>query len=218
MTDFNIWWEAIPALQKTFWLIGIPFTVIFLIQTVLTLVGLDADHDADMDSDFDIDTDTDVDGAEAMIGGLKFFTVRNFITFFTIFSWSGIVFSRMGITPFIVFALAAVVGLIVMLMVAYMFLGMSRMVQSGSLNIQNTVSQIGEVYIPIPADKKGKGQIQLAVQGRIEEFDAVTEDLSPLPTGAKILVLEVLSDHSVLVTAFKEVPIEELDSSSSTSF
>lgn len=203
MTDFNIWWEAIPTLQKTFWLIAIPFTVIFLIQTVLTLIGLDADHDVDIDADFDIDTDTDIDGAEAMIGGLKFFTVRNFITFFTVFSWSGIVFSRMGLASFIVFALAAILGLVVMLIVAYMFLGMSRMVQSGSIDIQNAVSQIGEVYIPIPADKKGKGQIQLAVQGRIEEFDAVTEDLTSLPTGTKVLVLEVLSGQLLSVTAFK---------------
>ena len=208
MQDFSSWWEIMPILQKTFWLIAIPFTIIFIVQTILTFMGLDADHDVDVDMDMDLDTDVgDVDHmdvGEAAVGGLKLFTVRNFITFFTVFSWSGIVFSRMGLNTYIVIGFAMALGLVVMVMIAYMFLIMSQFVQSGSLDTNNAMHQIGEVYIPIPPERSDKGQIQLAVQGRIEEFDAVTDDLTTLPTGSKVMVLEILSQELVLVTAFKE--------------
>ena len=207
MTDFSLWWEAITYPEKIYWYITIPFTIIFLFQMILVVMGLDADHDLDMDTDADIDVSTDVDASEVAIAGLRIFTLRNVIVFFTMFSWSGIILSRSGMNPVMVFIMSALAGAVLALMVAALYWGVSKMVQSGSMDMRNTVSQIGEVYIPIPADKKGQGQVQLAVQGRIEEFDAITDDDNVLATGSKVLVLEVLKEDLLLVTAFKEKPL-----------
>ncbi len=65
------WWESLAILQQVFYYVAIPFTVILLIQTVMTLIGLgnsgvdadsDGDFDADVDTDFDADIEADFDG------------------------------------------------------------------------------------------------------------------------------------------------------------
>lgn len=57
------WWESLSVLQQVFYYIAAPFTVILLIQTVMTLIGLgNTGVDADGDGDIDADVDTDFDG------------------------------------------------------------------------------------------------------------------------------------------------------------
>ncbi|MBT3318811.1 MAG: hypothetical protein HN948_08040 [Clostridia bacterium] len=65
------WWESLSILQQVFYYIAAPFTVILLIQTVMTLIGLgnsgvdadsDGDFDADVNTDFDADIEADFDG------------------------------------------------------------------------------------------------------------------------------------------------------------
>ncbi len=49
----------------------IPFTVIFLIQTVMPFIGSEIDGDVDID----VDGDGDLDGG----AGFQFFTIKNFL-------------------------------------------------------------------------------------------------------------------------------------------
>ena len=51
--NFPAWWDALTSVQQIYWGIAIPFTLIFLIQTVLTFVGGEIDGDTDMDIDAD---------------------------------------------------------------------------------------------------------------------------------------------------------------------
>ena len=34
------WWEALSTIEKVFWLMSIPFSVIFVIQMVLSFIGI----------------------------------------------------------------------------------------------------------------------------------------------------------------------------------
>jgi len=54
------WWQALTSLEKFFYYIAIPSTVILALQFILTLIGLDG-HDADMDSGGDVSGDFDGD-------------------------------------------------------------------------------------------------------------------------------------------------------------
>jgi len=48
------WWNAIPSFEKTFWYFAIPFSIVFVIQTIATLSGLDGGGDLDQGAgDFD---------------------------------------------------------------------------------------------------------------------------------------------------------------------
>ena len=68
------WWNSLATLQQVFYYISVPFTVVLLIQAVMTIIGLgssgadadsdgglDADTDADFDADADMDFDADID-------------------------------------------------------------------------------------------------------------------------------------------------------------
>jgi hypothetical protein len=75
------WWSGMQVAEKVYWLIAIPFTLIFLIMMVLTLIGGDVDS-ADMDVDMEMDTDTGI--------GFQYLSLKNLVGFFTIFGWTGV--------------------------------------------------------------------------------------------------------------------------------
>ena len=56
------WWNSLAVLQQVFYYIAVPFTVILLIQAIMTIIGLGGnDADADADTDFDTDADSNFD-------------------------------------------------------------------------------------------------------------------------------------------------------------
>lgn len=78
---------------------------------------------------------------------------------------------------------------------------MSRMEQSGTINMANAVGCKGNVYLKIPGEKQGEGKVQISIQGAIREFDALTAG-EELETGAPIRVVEVINDNTLLVERF----------------
>ena len=184
------WWMSLDLFLKSLWCISITTSLIFIIQTVLTFIGMDSD--AGSGADFDGSTGTDGDFP------FQLFTFRNFINFFLGFSWTAIAFYEV-ITPtwFLLF-IAILGGLLLVAAVLYIFYLMSRMEQSGNINIDNALGCRGNVYLKIPAKRSGEGKKQISIQGAIREYDALT-DGEELPTGSPIRVIEVLNAETLLV-------------------
>lgn len=186
------WWDSLILFEKIYWIIAIPFTLIFLIQLILTLIG--GGHD--FDTDVDHDTSFDVDGAD-----FQFFSIRNLIGFFTMFGWSGIAsihtfgLSRIALTIII----SVLAGSLMMLIMASLFYGMSKMSHSGTLQMKNAIGKIGEVYLTIPARKGGLGKVQVKVQGPLRTLDAMTEERENIKTGTVIEVVDVINENILLV-------------------
>lgn len=86
-----------------------------------------------------------------------------------------------------------------MLAMATLFYLMSKLVESGNMNLKNAVGRSGEVYLPIPANRQGIGKIQITVQGTLQTLDAITDDKEPIGTSALIQVVEVINDQILLV-------------------
>jgi len=201
------WWNEVPLLEKIFWYFAIPFSTVFVIQLILTFIGM-GDSDADTDGFDSVDID-DVDGVDdiddvdipddndSVASTFQFFTVRNFIAFFTVFGWTGITMSRAGAGPFVTVLVAVIAGVAIMFVVAFLFYFMMRLSESGNVKIQNAVGQTGKVYIPIPKEGKGYGKIHITFQGSYREMDAVTLD-EELPTGTLVKVIDIM-DNNVLV-------------------
>lgn len=72
-----------------------------------------------------------------------------------------------------------------------------RFASSGNERIGNAVGRRATVYIPIPANGQGKGKVQVSIQNRIVEFQAVTDEGERLRTGEPVEVIAV--DGSDLV-------------------
>ena len=186
------WWSSLNGIQQLFWGISIVFSVLFIIQFVLSLIGLDFDGDAD------VDVHTDVDNGYQLDADFTLLSVRGIIAFFTFFGWTGVLVLNAGGSTLMALGLASLSGLLAMLIVGYMIYMFSKLTQEGNVDIQEALFQTGEVYLTIPAGKNGSGKIHLKIQGSLKEMDAITEGQS-LITGAPIKVIEVLDDNLLLV-------------------
>lgn len=183
------WWSTMDMVEKIFWGISVPFSVLFLIQMVMTFLGGDVD-DVAADGDADVSGDTGID--------FQFLTLKNLIAFFTIFGWTGIICVHIGFGPFISTFIATIAGLIMMVIMASILYFMGKLTEEGTLNLNNAIGKVGNVYLTIPANRKGMGKVQIQVQG-LQTLDAITDAEKDIKTGAVVEVIEILNDQILVV-------------------
>jgi hypothetical protein len=186
-------WSQTSLLGQVFWIVTIPATVAFLILLALAIFGGDAGSGVDVDTD----VDSDLAGGDTI--PFQFISLKNIVAFFAVFGWSGIGFLHAGLAPWLVILLASVCGLLMMVLMATLFYLMSRLAESGTLKMKNAIGKLGEVYLVIPANRKGMGKVQLNVQGSLRTLDAITDDMENIPTSSLIQVVDVIDDQILLV-------------------
>ncbi|OFX20397.1 MAG: hypothetical protein A2033_13455 [Bacteroidetes bacterium GWA2_31_9] len=191
--NFSEWWDVLTVIEKIYWIIAIPFSIIFLFQMVMTFFGGDVDDGIALSGH----TDVDVDGDSGIV--FQFITIKNLIGFFTIFSWIGIACLKAGFSNPISIVVSIVSGILMMVIMASIYYFMSKLSESGTLNIKNSVGKQGEVYLFIPAKRSGKGKVNINVQGSVREFDAITDDENEIQRGALITVVDVIESNILLV-------------------
>jgi hypothetical protein len=186
----NNFFEGMTSLEQTYWIIAILGSAIFVVIFALTFIG---GGDTDMEADLS-DLDADDGGV-----GFQFFTFKNVIAFFTIFGWTGVVCidNQMSSTATIIISIIA--GLLMMVITSLLFYWMGKMAESGTLRIKNAIGVVGEVYLPIGANRSEIGKVQVKVQGSLRELEAITDGDEELKTNTIIKVIEVVSDELLLV-------------------
>lgn len=203
MTWFTNWFEGLSTFQQALACAAVPATVIMLIQTVLLLFGIGghaADHgefDHDHDFDHDNDHDFDHDGAHHSYG-VRLFTIRGLVALFAVGGWLGIAAVDLGASELTSGIIAAVSGILALLLVAYIikvFLGFQ---ESGNLDAHNAVTQTARVYLTIPARRSGTGKVMLTVQERLVEMDAVTDFEKDIKTDSMVQVVSATDNYLVV--------------------
>ncbi len=182
------------TLEKIYLYLAIPASLILIIQTLMTIFGLSGEVDAD----FDADGDVDISGASHM----TIFSVRNIVAFFTFFGWSGLWLITKNIPVVLTLFFSIVVGLIFVMISMGMFFLVSRMQRNGTLNFDNALDQVGEVYIPIPPNRQGAGKVMIAVQGSLKELEAITDESSIIKTGTKVKVVAIFGTNQLLIETY----------------
>lgn len=181
--------ESMEPLLRTFWYIALPASLIFLIQSVMTFIGMDA-HDG-IDADFD----SDFSGADAPF---QLFSLRNLVNFLMGLGWGGICFYNYIDNKIVLTLVALVVGIIFVALFFLIIKQIQKLAEDNSFNIENTLNKTGSVYLTIPANKSGKGKIQISVKGSMHEIAAVTEG-DKIETGAMIKVVRTEGSDLVFV-------------------
>ena len=181
------WWHDLQGFELILWCIALFFSLLFLVQTVLSFIG---------GGDFDDAADFDDAGA-----GYQFFTIKNMIAFFTMFGWSGLGAYKAGFGNWLTVVVALVAGCALVYVMYILMRRLSGLKHSGTLEIKNAVNKIGETYLRIPAGRGGIGKIQVQVQGRLMELDAMTDDGEDIATGRPVQVVGSLNKHILLVTS-----------------
>ena len=176
-------------------MIAVPFTLIFVLQLIFSLIVGDTDHDASGNIDSAIDSDQGMP--------FQFFTLKNMTAFFTILGWSGIACVNAGLGNVLIVLISVLCGLIMMVIMSSIFYFMSKLVETGNLDIKNAINKTGSVYIPIPASRKGQGKIQVKVQSALRELDAITDETENIKTGTIVIVTEVIDNNILVVKNYK---------------
>jgi len=138
----------------------------------------------------------DGDGHEKA-NAFRLISLRSIIAFFAVGGWTGIVAIDRNASVALSVILAMIAGWIALCFVAWIIGVFLRMQQSGNVRLENAVGADGEVYLTIPHE--GMGKVNVIVQERLCEFNAVTEAGRALKTGEKITVVGVASEGVLLV-------------------
>ncbi len=190
------WWADLSPVMKLLWGVTLTATLIFVIQTVMTFLGADADG-----TDFDMDVDTSMDGSDLsnIEGGSNLYTFRNLVNFFLGFGWSAILLQPSVKSTALLIFVSVLVGVALVVAVMYLFKWLSSMQQSGNINVyKSAVGCQGKCYLRIPAERGGEGKVQITIQGAVREYNAVT-DGDEIKTGASVKVLEAVDANTLLV-------------------
>lgn len=183
------WFTQLKGFELILWCIALLFSLLFFIQTIISFfIG---------GGDGDIDSVGDDGHGDAS----SFFTLRNMIAFFTMFGWTGLAAYKSGLPNAWVVVVAVAAGMLTVYLLYFIMQRASKLRQSGTLQMKNAISQVGETYLRIPAQRGGVGKVQIQVQGRLMELDAMTDDAVDIATGKPIKVLNTLNERILLVTS-----------------
>ena len=191
LLSITTWWQHLETFEKILWGIAIVFSALYLLQSLLSIAGGDADHAAG-DSDSSIDHDDGI--------GYQFFTIKNMIAFFTMFGWVGIASHASGMNKLATILLAFAGGTIIVLLIILLLKNMSRLRHNGAMQLANAINQTGSTYLFIPAKRSGIGKVHIKVQGTLHELPAMTDDDNEIATGKLVRVKNIINDRILLVT------------------
>ena len=190
------WWQSLegqsahPHALKIFYVVAIVSGVVLALQMVLTLIGSDTDFDAD--------------GMDAGEGGdTGLFSIRTVGAFFTGFGWTGVSMLYNGYGLGAATFAATVVGMIFLGMVLYLMRYMFSLREEGTLDYSNAIGEVGNVYLPIPPKRKGMGQVEVLVQGRMRTVRALTDHDKKLGNRTAVRVKALIDQQTLLVVSLE---------------
>ena len=165
---------------------------VLLGQAGLNLFGLGGD--ADVDADMDVD---EMDAGDGSISFISIRTLASFLTMFGLVGWAG---TADGWGPIKTPVVAFLAGASTMLVVAYLMFTFRKLVSAGNVRPKDAVGKTAKVYLKIPGEKSGRGKVTVELQGRSQEFSAVTAG-PEIPTGADCRLIGMTTEDTFEVEA-----------------
>lgn len=182
------WFLQLDWFSRIYWSIALIGSLVFAITMITTFLGSDTDDFGDVDSDIDADTGI----------GFQFITFKNLVGFFTIFGWSGIACLDANLAHALTLIISITCGLIMMSIMAAMFYYMNKLNSSGTLNYDNAVNAVGEVYLTVGAQRSSIGKAHVRIQGALRELEALTDAETELKSGTVIQV-KAVTENGILI-------------------
>lgn len=186
--------------MQVLWAVTLSASLIFIIQSILTFIGLGGDGgvDADVDASGDVDF-SGGDGSFDADPSMNLLTFRNLVNFCLGFGWTAVLLNDSIKSDVVLILVATLVGIGLVAFVMWLFKWLSGMQQNGNIDVRkNAVGCEGKVYLTIPAERKGEGKVQITINNAVREYDAVT-DGETIKTGKAIKVTDVINDYTLLV-------------------
>ncbi|MBQ8641068.1 MAG: NfeD family protein [Clostridia bacterium] len=182
------WWNGMDLAGRIFALIAIPSTLVLVVQTILLFFGIGDDIDGDLDIPSD--------------DGFVLFSLRGIMGMAAVGGWSGLVLYQTGLPLGLAVLLALIFGFLALVGIAWLMKISLKLQSSGNLDLGYAIGKVGTVYIPIPADMKGTGKVNITLQERLMEVNAVTAADRKLATGESVRVVATDETGILVVEPF----------------
>lgn len=167
-------------------------TALVVLRFILMLVG--GDHGGD----FHLET---ADSAVGHGGGFSLFSLLSILAFMSGAGWMGVICRvELKLSSFLTAFIAGGFGFGLMATISFLLYQMRKFNEVGHYDVKNTIGQTGRVYLQIPARGKGRGQVEISVDGRRKVLFAVT-DGAEIASFATVRVVGVESDETLRVEA-----------------
>lgn len=228
-----MWWNSMSVFQQVIFVIACAATSVLVLQIILMIIGGVADNGGEVGGASDLSVDGDFDGSDIGIGGgpdgdisldggdfaeapqshgsalpfgLKLLSLRAILAFIAVGGWTCYTVCY-ALDWYAALLIGVAAGLLAACGIAAALTGMEKLQSSGNIDPNNTVGKIGTVYLTVPPSRGGFGKINVVVQERFAEYDAMTDSDEPIPTGAEIKVLAHLGGNVLLVQKYKKPSI-----------
>ena len=190
----EIMWSEWSSFEKLMICTAALFTVIFIFQFILTMIGASIDHDID-----GVDFSNVADGSitDSAIGDtfLHIFSIRNMTSFFSCLGWTAFFMKSYDYSDITSLIAGIIVGAISMSLNIALMKVLSKLSEDNSFRIESTVGAFGKVYTPI---KHGKtGLVQITYGGGLHELHAKSDE--DLESHTPVEVVDVIGTNIVIV-------------------
>lgn len=197
------WYNALPVFFQVMFIVACVSSLVMLIQLILLIIGFGADT-PDFDGGVDVpddmvgDMDTINDEGVIDVFGLKILTIRNIFIFLSMSGWGMLSFYDLTGIIWLSIILGIIIGVAIVFLFSFAMKKAMLLQNEGNIDINNTVGKIGSVYLTIPGKKAGLGKVNVLVQERLQEFNAMTDDESDIKTGSEVTVVAVEVNYLIV--------------------
>lgn len=177
-------WFGVPALFGT---------GLFILKLVLMFAG---GHDGDVGVDTGDFGSHDPSASDA---AFKLLSIQSLLAFMMGFGWAGLtaLSSTKWSMPLVMVA-ALGGGVAMMYLMGFLMASVFRLQSSGNVHIQSAVGAEGTVYVTVPGENKGQGQVSVVMDDRQRIYTAVTMG-EELPRNARVRVVGVHGQSTLSV-------------------
>ena len=189
MTQFAFiadWWSDQTLSLQIFWGFGLFAFVLIVLQAAL---GVFAGHHGDIGPASDVSTDHDV---------TSYLSLKSIAALLLGLGFGGVIAIQHGYS----IPIAAAFGLVIGLIIAASYVLLMKFVYSlrsdGTAILKEAIGHNGTVYMRIPAENSGAGEIQVSFSGRRQNIKAYTTG-PELATGTDVKVTALRGEFALLV-------------------
>jgi hypothetical protein len=133
----------------------------------------------------------------------KMLSFRTMIAAIAFFGIAGLGAQEAEAAPITAVAVAIAAGIAAMYGVFWLMQTLAKLRAEGTIRVQRALGKQAVVYLRIPGEHSGMGKVQVNLQNRTMEYEAMTSGPA-LPTGAEVVVVDVVSSSVLEVQAVPE--------------
>lgn len=196
-----MWWSNLTDYQQVLFIVAVAATAVMVLFIILMLIGFD-NSEFDGIDDFDVDADLDIDSINdeplSSIAGLKVFTIRGILAFFSMGSWITLIFVGI-VDAWLATVIGVIGGYLSAYLLAFALKQAMKLENSGNMVYSKAIGKNATVYIRIPKKRSGTGKVNMLLEGRYTELDAITDDASDIMTKSNVEVIGIYNETILIV-------------------